>query len=194
VSIRKLLNWNSNLFSLCSSGANYRRICCKKQDRLKVFSAANLHDGHGSNLVGAEEQNRMPDAISYAAQATDERLVCLRIYADAGGETHMQDLDMALLPRVLFKDNPPLRLSETLAASGIHFCRVPSGMGEVGWHNPPRRMLVIWLTGVVEFETSDGDIRRVAAGSVVLAEDTNGRGHISRHPHEGQLVAHIELA
>ena len=136
----------------------------------------------------------MPEATSYAARATDQRVVCLRIYADANGETHMDDLHISLLPRVLFKDNPPLRLSGTIAASGIHFCRVPSGMGEVSWHNPPRRMLVIWLTGEVEFETSDGDIRRLTAGSAVLAEDTTGRGHISRHPHEGQLVAHIELA
>jgi hypothetical protein len=48
--------------------------------------------------------------------------------------------------------------------------------------------------GEVEFETTDGGIRRVAAGSIVLAQDTTGRGHISRHPREGQLVAHIELA
>lgn len=136
----------------------------------------------------------MPKTISYAAQATDQRLECLRIYADARGETHMETVDMALLPKTLFRDNPPLHLSDTLAASGIHFCRVPTGMCEVDWHNPPRPMLVIWLTGEVEFETSDGDIRRVAAGSVVLAEDTTGRGHISRHPREGQLVAHIELA
>ncbi len=61
-------------------------------------------------------------------------------------------------------------------------------MCEVDWHNPPRRLLVLWLTGEVEFETSDGDIRRLAAGSVVMAEDTTGKGHISRHPPEGQLV------
>ena len=136
----------------------------------------------------------MPNAIPYASRATDARVVCLRIYADERGETHMQDVDISLLPRTLFAGNPPLRLSDTLAASGVHFCRVPAGMGEVSWHNPPRRMLVIWLTGEVEFETSDGEIRRLAAGSPVLAEDTTGRGHISRHPAEGQLVAHIELA
>jgi hypothetical protein len=79
----------------------------------------------------------MLEAISYAARTTDERLVCLRIYADANGETHMQDVEMPLLPRVLFKDNPPLRLSDTLAASGIHFCRVPSG-SEAGWHKSNR--------------------------------------------------------
>jgi hypothetical protein len=136
----------------------------------------------------------MSQAIPYAARATDARVVCLRIYADRQGETHMEEVDLPLLPRTLFKDNPPLCLSDTLPAAGIHFCRVPAGMGEVSWHNPPRRMLVIWLTGEVEFETSDGDIRRLAAGSPVLAEDTTGRGHISRHPVEGQLVAHIELA
>jgi hypothetical protein len=81
-------------------------------------------------------------------------------------------------------------LGDTLAASGCNICHIPSGMGEVNWHNPPHRMLAIWLTGEVEFETSDGDIRRLAAGSVVLAEDTTGKGHISRHPLEGQLVVH----
>lgn len=67
-------------------------------------------------------------------------------------------------------------------------------MCEVDWHNPPQRLLVLWLTGEVEFETSDGDIRRLAAGGVVLAEDTTGKGHISRHPLEGQLVVHVVLA
>src|SRR5262245_57486540 len=56
---------------------------------------------------------------------------------------------------------------------------VPAGMCEVDWHNPPRRLLVLWLTGEVEFETSDGDIRRLAAGSVVMAEDTTGRTHLA---------------
>jgi hypothetical protein len=135
----------------------------------------------------------MMDAVSYAARATDERVTCLRIFADAKGETHMQDIDITLQPRRLFKDNPPLQLTDTLAASGCNICHIPSGMGEVNWHNPPHRMLAIWLTGEVEFETSDGDIRRLAAGSVVLAEDTTGKGHISRHPLEGQLVVHVDL-
>src|SRR5258708_3641157 len=97
------------------------------------------------------------------------------------------------LPREIFKGYPPLRLSNTLAATGCRFCRVPSGMHEVDWHNPPCRKLVIWLTGEVEFETSDGDVRRVAAGSVVLAEDTTGKGHISRHPPDGQLQVMVDL-
>jgi hypothetical protein len=136
----------------------------------------------------------MVQAVSYAARATDERVTCLRIYADTDGETHMQEIDVSLFPKQVFKDNSPLRLSDTLVASGCSFCRVPSGMREVGWHNPPSRKLVIWLSGEVEFQTSDGDVRRLAAGSVVLAEDTRGKGHISRHPPEGQLLMFVDLA
>lgn len=143
--------------------------------------------------TGRKEPHMM-GAVSYAARATDERMTYLRIFADADGETHMQDIDITLLPREFFKGHPPLRLSDTLAASACSFCRVPAGMLEVDWHNPPRRKLVIWLTGEVEFETSDGDIRRIAAGSVVLAEDTMGKGHISRHPPEGQLQVVVDLA
>ena len=135
----------------------------------------------------------MPEVLSLADQATDERVTCLRIFADDEGETHMQEVEFALLPKEVFKDSLPMRLSETLASSGCSFCRVPTGMRKVGWHNPPRSKLVIWLTGEVEFETSDGDVRRLSAGSVVLAEDTTGKGHISRHPSEGQLLMFVDL-
>ena len=130
-------------------------------------------------------------AATSGARATDERVTCLRIFADATGETHMEDVDIALQPRKIFKDNPPLRLSDNLAASWCHFCHVPEG--EVDWHNPPQRLLVLNLTGGVEYETSDGDIRQLGAGSVVLAEDTTGKGHITRFPPEGQLVVHVAL-
>jgi hypothetical protein len=72
-------------------------------------------------------------------RATDERVTCLRIFADASGETHMEDIDIALQPRKLFKDNPPLRLSDNFAASWFNICYVPSNMHEVDWHNPPQR-------------------------------------------------------
>ncbi|HET7848708.1 MAG TPA: hypothetical protein VFL51_06575 [Pseudolabrys sp.] len=127
-------------------------------------------------------------------RVTNERVTCLRIFADADGETHMEDVDISLNPRRLFKDNPPLRLSDNFPVSWCNICHVPAGMSEVDWHNPPQRLLVLWLTGEVEFETSDGDIRRLPAGSIVRAEDTTGKGHISRHPPEGQLVVHVAFA
>ena len=93
-----------------------------------------------------------------------------------------------------FKNNPPLRLSENLPASWYNICYVPKGAGETDWHNPPQRLLVLWLTGEVEIETSDGDVRRLPAGGVMLAEDTTGKGHITRHPPEGHLVVLVALA
>jgi hypothetical protein len=39
---------------------------------------------------------------------------------------------------------------------------------------------VVNLTGSVEIETGDGTVRRMGPGSILLAEDTTGQGHISR--------------
>ncbi len=132
-------------------------------------------------------------AATSTVRACNERVAFLRIFADANGESHMEDIDINLQPRKLFKDNPPLRLTDNLPTSWYNVY-VPTGVGETGWHNPPQRLLVLWLTGELEFETSDGDIRRLSPGSVVLAEDTTGKGHITRHPPEGQLVVHVAVS
>ena len=66
-------------------------------------------------------------------------------------------------------------------------------MTEVSWHNSPSRKLVFWQTGEIEYETSDGAFRRLPSGSVVLSEDTTGKGHLSRHPAEGQVLAFVDL-
>src|SRR5262249_27790057 len=68
---------------------------------------------------------------------------------------------------MLFKHTLRLPHSEISPSSCLNTPHVPAGMCEVDWHNPPRRLLVLWLTGKVEFETSDGNVRRLPAGSVV---------------------------
>jgi hypothetical protein len=57
----------------------------------------------------------------------------------------------------------------------------------------PERVLTVRLDGAVEYETSDGEVRQVQAGSFVLVEDTHGKGHISRHSAEAQTVVWITL-
>ena len=66
-------------------------------------------------------------------------------------------------------------------------------MHEVGYHTVPERMLKVKLDGSVEYETSDGEVRHVRAGSFVLVEDTDGKGRISRHSKEAQTVIWIAL-
>jgi len=111
-----------------------------------------------------------------------QKMKCLQIYADNDGESHFADLDIPLNPVQLFADQPPLRISAKYRASHVQFVTVPPEMRESGWHCPRERVLALWLTGDQEFETSDGEVRRLGPGSVVLAEDTNGKGHNTRHP------------
>jgi hypothetical protein len=118
---------------------------------------------------------------------------CLRIYATSDGESHFGDVDIAMAMSPLFPNEAPFGLSARYAASAIRFVHIPAGVREAGWHTPWGRLLAVWLDGVVEFETSDGEVRQVSAGGYVLVEDTHGKGHVSRHPVEGQTVILIAL-
>ena len=118
---------------------------------------------------------------------------CLRIYADETGESHLVDIDIPLVPTEVFPEVPALDLSDQYTATSVRFAWVPAGIRVAGWHTTPVRQLVVWLTGWVEFETSDGETRRCEPGAVVLAEDTFGKGHISRHPDEGQFMMFVPV-
>ena len=64
----------------------------------------------------------------------------------------------------------------------------PAGLQEVGWHHPPERRFGLVLRGVMACETSDGALHRLSPGSVVLVEETWGKGHIARCPHGGTVA------
>lgn len=118
---------------------------------------------------------------------------CLRIYADANGESHFEDIDIPLVPMELFPGVAPIHLSAWETATSVRFGWVPAGLKIADWHTTPVRQFVIWLTGCVEFETSDGEKRHCEPGAVVLVEDTFGKGHISRHPEEGQFNVFVPV-
>lgn len=51
------------------------------------------------------------------------------------------------------------------------------------------------LRGEIEFETSDGEMRKLAPGMVVLAEDTTGKGHKARSVGgEDALLGVVQIA
>ena len=109
---------------------------------------------------------------------------CLRIYADESGESHLAEIDIPLVPMEVYPGGPLNHFSAPYAASSVRFVWAPPGLPEGRWHVAPARQLVILLTGWLEFETSDGEKRRCEAGTVILAEDTFGKGHITRSPGE----------
>jgi hypothetical protein len=118
---------------------------------------------------------------------------CRRIYATADGESHFGEVDIGMTTTPLFPNEAPFDLSAQYAASRIRFVHVPPGVCEAGWHTPPGRVFAVWLDGVVEFETSDGEVQHVSAGGFVLVEDTHGKGHVSRDPVDGQSLILITL-
>ena len=98
----------------------------------------------------------------------------VRIYTGEDEESHFEDTDIPL-----GNPNKSERRSELIKTTGIIF-RETGGDYDLDFHNAPRRQFVINLEGSVEIITGDGSSRILGPGDILLAEDTTGRGHISR--------------
>ena len=71
-------------------------------------------------------------------------------------------------------------LSKLFPATGLNMRRNNMAY-DLDWHPAPRRQFVVNLTGAVEITASDGEVRVFGPGSVMLADDTEGKGHLSKH-------------
>jgi hypothetical protein len=103
----------------------------------------------------------------------------LRIYADADGESHFEDLEVPFEEADFVPPAPPVLMSPAEGATAYSFERVPPGW-RGDWHPVPQRVLAIYLSGSGEMVASDGGVRQLLPGTVLLAEDATGRGHMSR--------------
>jgi uncharacterized cupin superfamily protein len=105
---------------------------------------------------------------------TNRLMKIVRLFTGTDNESHFEDIEVELNP-VGHMQASALQA----AAHGVMFRSAPAT--HLSPHHPaPRRQYVITLSGQVEIETGDGTIRRFGAGDVMLAEDTTGRGHITR--------------
>ena len=99
-----------------------------------------------------------------------------RIYADDAGETHFEEVSVALSPADLAPPAPPLELSAPYQAARVLFASMPVGwFGD--WHPAPRRQFFVQMTGEVVTELSDGSRVQTGPGSVTIIEDANSKGH-----------------
>ena len=96
------------------------------------------------------------------------------IYADAKGESHIRELEIDWA-----RSGPTGKISDPVRVSSVSF-RVTDGSYDLGWHNAPRRQYIVNLEGSVEITTSDGVSRVIGPGEIILAEDTEGKGHLSK--------------
>jgi len=102
-----------------------------------------------------------------------------RLYADDYGESHFEDVTVSLSPTTFAASSPPLNVSKLKPASQFGFMSAPAGWSS-DWHPSAGRNFFVVLNGEWEVTASDGETRRFAAGSLLLVEDTTGKGHISR--------------
>jgi hypothetical protein len=115
----------------------------------------------------------------------------LRLYADGFGESHIEvedlraDLDPATSGRAQLMEGPASEFAITV---------VPPGWKR-DWGPSRRRTLAVYAAGEGTVQSSDGDLRQVQPGVILLAEDTTGRGHRAEVIGDRPLaVIHIALS
>ena len=92
-----------------------------------------------------------------------------RLYTGSDGQSHIEAIDIEQKADWL----------KGLPTTQIAFRVWPKGQF-IDWHPAPRRQFVITLSGEAEVEASDGEVRHIGPGTVMLAEDLTGKGHITR--------------
>lgn len=99
----------------------------------------------------------------------------VRVFTGPDGQSHFEDVSIGLEPAGAMGT-----ISQLWPGQGVQFREVP-GDYQLDFHTAPRRQLVVNLTGSVEIEVGDGTTKLMGPGSILLAEDTTGQGHISRN-------------
>lgn len=98
-----------------------------------------------------------------------------RIYSDENGESHFEDFQVPL------KNNGAIGfLSDDQPVKSIVFREVEPSY-DYDFHTAPDRQYIILLEGGVTIETSLGDQRAFTTGSILLVEDTTGKGHKTKN-------------
>lgn len=101
------------------------------------------------------------------------------IYADDAGETHFRNTDIDLELRDFAPPSQPVRVSREMASTSSLFLAAPPGW-DADFHPTPRRQLAVMLEGVATITASDGAVIDVGPGSIILLNDQDSKGHLTR--------------
>lgn len=110
------------------------------------------------------------------SRAAQERtpIMVTRLYTGEDGQTHAERYEVPL-----GEPRGATELSVPVEVESLQFRRT-SPAYDLPFHNAPRRQYVITLSGESEVELGDGTKIRLYPGHILLAEDVDGQGHISR--------------
>lgn len=104
----------------------------------------------------------------------------IRLYADESGESHFEDLEMTLAPVDFAPPAAPLNIAAFRPTAQSLWVGAPAGWAGEAPHSTPQRQIFCSLQGEYQVTASDGDLRTFGPGSVLLLEDTWGKGHSTR--------------
>ena len=83
-------------------------------------------------------------------------------------------------------------MSETFPGGALFFRETPQGHVQ-DFHNAPRRQLIFLTSGILEIETSEGARFVCRPGDLIFAEDTAGKGHITRSLRDTRGFVHVAM-
>jgi hypothetical protein len=116
----------------------------------------------------------------------------IRIYTGSDGLSHAEEIrDMKLMPDAARNG---LEASDVIKVTGLRFARTSPGWVR-DWHVAERHQYIVTLSGKGEIELVGGRKIVLEPGSVILEEDSSGKGHISRTiGTEDRIALNIQLA
>lgn len=119
----------------------------------------------------------------------------VRLYSDSLGESHFEDLELSLPMQDYAPTMEPLNVAPFLQATGTYWVGAPGDWSGDVLHPSPQRQLLCTVEGEYEITASDGEVRCFPAGSVLLIDDTSGKGHSTSITYnKGALVLVVDLA
>lgn len=92
------------------------------------------------------------------------------LYTGPDGLAYVKDLQVAARPN---------GVADLLPVNGIEIHRTPPGFS-IGWHLEKRRQYLITLSGSGEIGIANGKKIILRPGSILLVENTTGKGHMTR--------------
>ena len=109
-----------------------------------------------------------------------------RIYTKPSGESAIEVRDVPM--------SGPRPTSPTFQTSGPIFFRETAEGFVQDLHNAPRRQLIFLTSGLLELESSEGARHIARPGDLIFAEDTKGKGHITRSLRDVRGFVHVAMA
>jgi hypothetical protein len=121
----------------------------------------------------------------------------LRLFANHSGASCFEAFEITRKLRDFAPPAAPLWSSDIASASGYTVVRLP-----VGWngekHPTPKRFILFGLRGKMRITPDIGEPRVIAAGDVLMMEDTTGAGHftevVSDEPFDAVMIELPEIS